>query len=57
MNKFWLWVWKNEWIPLGFLAPYVLGWVLRSKPHRVKEVSEVERHTSDGDVGKEKEEG
>jgi hypothetical protein len=40
MNKFWWWVWKNEWIPLGFLAPYVLGWALRSKPHRIKQQSD-----------------
>lgn len=35
-RKFWMWVWKNEWIPLGRLAPYVLGLALGSKPRRVK---------------------
>lgn len=42
MNKFWKWVWRNEWIPLGFLAPYVLGLALRSKPHRVKKITDGE---------------
>lgn len=36
MNKFWWWIFKNEWIPLGRLAPYVLGLALKSKPHKVK---------------------
>jgi len=34
MNKFWWWVF--EWIPLGRLAPYILGLALGSKPRRVK---------------------
>jgi len=36
MNKFWWWIWKNEWIPLGKLVPYVLGWALGSRPKRIK---------------------
>lgn len=30
------WVWENEWIPLGPLAPYWLGFCLGSMPRRVK---------------------
>ncbi len=30
-----LWVWMAEWIPLGPIAPYVLGLALGSKPRRV----------------------
>jgi len=36
MNKSWWWVWRNEWIPLGRLTPYVLGLALGSKPRRAK---------------------
>lgn len=36
MNRFWWWIWRNEWIPLGGLAPWVLGLALGSKPHRIK---------------------
>jgi len=35
VRKFWWWLFKNEWIPLGILAPYVLGFALRSKPHKL----------------------
>lgn len=37
MNKFWWWIFNQEWIPLGRLAPYVLGWALRRKPHKMKQ--------------------
>ena len=37
IRRFWTWVWLSEWIPLGRLAPHVLGWSLGSKPHRVVE--------------------
>ena len=33
VRKFFMWIFKNEWIPLGFLAPYVLGLGLGSRPH------------------------
>jgi len=36
MSKFWWWIFKNEWIPLGFLAPYVFGLAIKSKPHKIK---------------------
>ena len=31
------WVWRNEWIPLGPLTPYILGLALGRMPHRAKE--------------------
>ncbi len=31
------WVWRNEWIPLGPLSPYVLGLALGSLPQRASE--------------------
>ena len=30
-------LWKTEWIPLGPLAPYILGGMIGRMPHRVKE--------------------
>lgn len=33
MRKFWWWLFKH--VPLGRLAPYALGFALRSKPHRL----------------------
>jgi hypothetical protein len=33
----WLVFWRWEWIPLGPLAPYVLGLSLGRWPHRVKD--------------------
>ncbi len=32
-----LWVFRNEWIPLGLLTPYVLGWGIGSMGRRVKD--------------------
>ena len=31
------WIWLNEWIPLGPLAPYVLGLMLGSMPSSAAE--------------------
>jgi len=39
-RRFWMWVWcwSERWnIPLGRLAPHVLGWAIGSKPVRVDE--------------------
>ncbi len=35
-RPFWLWLWEAEWIPLGRLAPHVLGFYLGSKGQRIK---------------------
>ena len=37
IKKIAMWIFKNEWIPLGRLAPHILGIALGSKPRRVKE--------------------
>jgi len=36
-KPFWYFLWTAEWIPLGRFAPNVLGKLLGSKGHRVKE--------------------
>ncbi len=40
IQKFFMWIWRKETIPLGPLAPYVLGLALGRMPHRVKEKNE-----------------
>lgn len=37
MSRLWAWLfWEADWIPLGPLAPYVLGLSLGRMPHKVK---------------------
>ncbi|KKN60741.1 hypothetical protein LCGC14_0529400 [marine sediment metagenome] len=42
-----LWVFDTEWIPLGPLAPYVLGLGLGRMPHRVRDDGKGESHGND----------
>jgi hypothetical protein len=35
-RSFWLFLWLEEWIPLGPFAPYVLGLAMRRWPRKVK---------------------
>ena len=45
LRKLAMWVFKEEWIPLGLLAPHVLAIALGCKSYgRVKRVKPVEPH-------------